>query len=47
MNYISNQELKKIKGGFSVWAVLGIAAIISFLAGVISGYVNPQECGGE
>lgn len=46
LNKIENEDLKKIKGGFEVnaWIVLGIAAIIVFASGVISGITNPERC---
>ncbi len=47
MKKLSTQELKKIKGGFSIFVAFGIAALVSFIGGVISGYVHPESCGGE
>lgn len=47
MKKMTMEEMKEIKGGFSVWAGLGIAAIIVFLTGVIDGFVHPNSCGGE
>ena len=46
MNRIDNDELKRIKGGFEVnaWVVLGIAAAVVFISGVISGITNPERC---
>lgn len=44
MKILQEQELKTIKGGISPLALLGIAAIIAFLAGVIDGYVHPKQC---
>ncbi len=47
MKEISEIEMKKLKGGFSIMAGLGIAAVIAFLAGFIEGYVHPRKCGGN
>lgn len=48
MKKIDETKQKKIKGGFSVWAFVGITAIVAFLVGVIEGYTNPKNCdGGE
>lgn len=46
LNKIETEDLKKIKGGFEVnaWIVLGIAAIVVFASGVISGITNPERC---
>lgn len=45
MKIIDVLELEKIKGGgISVWAGVGIAAIVVFLAGVIEGITNPNRC---
>lgn len=41
---LNNQELKQVKGGASVWAiVLGIAGFI-FGIGAIDGYTRPVKC---
>ena len=44
MEVIKQEELEEIKGGFSLLAGLGIAAIIVFAVGVISGIVHPKSC---
>lgn len=44
MKRLQEQELKQIKGGISPLALLGIAAIVAFLAGVLDGYVHPRRC---
>lgn len=41
---ISNNELKSIKGGISVWGIIGIIAGAIFGIGVIDGYVRPYNC---
>ena len=41
---IEDEKLKRIKGGFSVWAFVGITAIVAFLVGVVEGYTNPKGC---
>ncbi len=47
MKKIDEVRLKNMKGGFSIMAGLGIAAVIAFLAGFIEGYVHPRACGGD
>jgi hypothetical protein len=44
MQKIEGEKLKRIKGGFSVWAFVGITAIVAFLVGVVEGYTNPKGC---
>ena len=43
MKKIKNNELKKINGG-GVGVVIVVSALISFVAGVISGIANPDPC---
>ena len=38
------KKSERIKGGFSVWAFVGIIAIVAFLVGVVEGYTNPKGC---
>lgn len=45
MKTIESLELENLKGGgISVWAGVGIAAIVVFLAGVVEGITNPNRC---
>ena len=45
MEKINKQELKNITGGaFRIGIGIGIAAGITFLIGVIDGYVRPLAC---
>ena len=44
MQVVSNLELDKVKGGVSCWVVVGIAAIVVFLAGVFEGITSPNPC---
>lgn len=39
--------LDNIKGGSSIpiWAGIAIAAIVTFVTGVIKGITNPERCG--
>ena len=47
MECINNEKLAEIKGGAFNWGILaGIGAAISFIIGVIDGWVNPQKCNG-
>lgn len=41
---LSKNELKKIKGGASVWAIIGIIAGIIFGVGGVDGYARPVKC---
>lgn len=42
---LKNEEMNQVMGGsISVTAVIAGAAIITFLAGLISGYTNPVKC---
>lgn len=51
MKKLTNNELKNIKGGsLSVSALgigIGISVVVAFLVGVVSGFTNPEPCGGE
>ena len=45
MQKLSKEEMMNIKGGgISVWVILGIGALVTFLVGVIDGIVNPLDC---
>lgn len=45
MQKLKTNELKNIKAGaVSGWLVAGIAAGITFLIGVLDGYVRPFNC---
>ncbi|MGM9878106.1 MAG: class IIb bacteriocin, lactobin A/cerein 7B family [Bacilli bacterium] len=38
-------ELVEIKGGAAKWVVgIGIGAIITFIIGVVDGYIRPISC---
>ena len=39
-----DEKLQRIKRGFSVWAIVGITAIVAFLVGGVEGYTNPKGC---
>lgn len=45
MSEIESKELYKIQGGgISIWGGIGIGAIVTFLIGVIDGFVRPLKC---
>ncbi len=48
MKELNEYELNKIEGGMSVTAGIGIGilvtSVLTFLAGVIKGYTNPEVC---
>jgi len=41
---IKEEELCKIEGGISAWAVIGIGALVVFSIGVIDGFIRPLKC---
>ena len=42
---LNNNELFEINGGFAkIGAFTIVSAIISFIAGLVDGYINPQKC---
>lgn len=42
---INENDLKNIQGGgLSVWGAIGIGTIVTFLIGVIDGFVRPLKC---
>jgi len=45
MKTLDTQKMQAIDGGALNWALLGgLAAIITFLAGLFDGYTNPNKC---
>ena len=45
MKNLEIEETKQIiGGGLTVWGGLGIAALITFVAGVIDGFARPFRC---
>lgn len=45
MNELTKEEMLKIDGGISFgWLAAGIAAGITFIIGIFSGYTNPNKC---
>lgn len=41
---VNNNDLKRITGGISALGMIGIAALIIFISGVIEGITNPGRC---
>jgi hypothetical protein len=41
---VSHLELDHVRGGVSGWVVVGIAAVVVFLAGVLEGITSPNPC---
>lgn len=47
MKKIDEKELEQIDGGGFSWGIAaGIAAAITFIIGLVDGYVNPTACKG-
>lgn len=44
MIILEKQELENINGGFGFSIMIGIAAFITFVIGVVDGYVRPLKC---
>ena len=44
MRELDNKELMTINGGFSIGLGIAIGAGITFLLGVIDGFVRPLKC---
>ena len=45
MRDLEFNELKEIKGGaVSPWLIVGLAALFTFVAGAVDGYVRPLTC---
>lgn len=44
MKSVDFLELEQVKGGVSGWTMVGICALIVFLAGVFEGITSPNSC---
>ena len=44
MKEIKDEELRKISGGISGWAIAAIGAAIIFVSGIIDGIARPNKC---
>ena len=45
MKYLNDVEMKKIiGGGMSLFGILGISSLVTFLSGIIDGFVRPLKC---
>lgn len=44
MKQLNNTELMTIKGGFSIAILLGIGGAITFVIGVVDGFIRPLKC---
>lgn len=46
MKEITQEQLKEMNGGglTAFWVALGIAAVITLIAGIIDGYTRPLSC---
>lgn len=41
---LKDEELMEIRGGVSAWLLFGIASGITFIVGIIDGFVRPLKC---
>lgn len=44
MEVLNKEELLVIQGGLGVWSIMGIVSGITFIIGVIDGYIRPLRC---
>ena len=44
MKKLNDLELKKVEGGMSGWAIMGISIAVAFVAGIIDGIARPIKC---
>lgn len=44
MKQLTNEELKQIHGGWSLTSIFGLGALVTFIIGVIDGYIRPLNC---
>ena len=44
MKKLNDEDLAKINGGITGWAVVGIGLVVTFVAGIIDGIARPKKC---
>lgn len=44
MKALSKTELLSIRGGISAWIVMSIIGGITFIIGVVDGFIRPLKC---
>ena len=44
MKKLNDLELKKVEGGMTMWAAIGIGLVVTFVAGIIDGIARPSKC---
>jgi len=44
MKKVDDLELKKVEGGLTAWAAIGIGLVVTFVAGIIDGIARPLKC---
>jgi len=44
MQALTNEQLHAIHGGIGFWAVAGIISGITFIIGLLDGFVRPLKC---
>lgn len=42
---LNNAEMEQVQGGGVNWTIVaGVGALVSLLAGIVDGYINPLKC---
>ena len=44
MEVLSQKELITINGGIGIWTIIGIVSGVTFIIGLIDGFVRPLKC---
>lgn len=44
MKVVNDNELERINGGISAWAIAGIGVLATFISGIIDGIARPVKC---
>lgn len=44
MEKLTKNELKEIKGGWSITGIFGVGTLFTFIIGVLDGYLRPLNC---
>lgn len=44
MKQLTQEELKEVKGGWSIAGIFGLGTLFTFIIGVVDGYLRPLNC---